>query len=87
MTDVLITSKIAGGRPGQILPLDARLQKHVDAGNARILPNSHDGWEGEQATEHARPQILQATGTSAEPAPLEHGDEGYADDDTFEELD
>lgn len=39
MTHVLILKKIAGYEAGRVVELTDRLQKHVDAGNAKVVPN------------------------------------------------
>lgn len=38
MTQIVVLQRFPGGKPGQILDLDARTQKQVDAGNAKLLP-------------------------------------------------
>lgn len=48
MTDVVILHRIPGHKPGAITELTERLQRHVDAGNARIIPNRHDAWVVEE---------------------------------------
>lgn len=62
MTDVIILHRIPGARAGEIRQLDERMQKHVAAGNARIIPNSHEGWNGSGSSEQKAPPILQAVG-------------------------
>lgn len=64
MTDVLILKRIAGHRAGQIVPLDERLQGHVKAGNARILPNEHAPWDGHE-TEQVPATVHHVTTTGA----------------------
>lgn len=46
MTDVVIIHNIAGHKAGEIVPLTARLEQHVAAGNAKIIPNEHAAWSG-----------------------------------------
>lgn len=78
MTDVLILHRIPGAKPGDILPLDNRLQKHIDAGNAKIIPDGHSGWKDTQP-ETAPVVALNAwsTGTADDEEP-----ESDADADT-----
>lgn len=45
MTDVIILKAIAGHTAGDITPLTDRLQKHVDAGNAKIVPRVREDIE------------------------------------------
>lgn len=47
MTDVLIINRVPGVPAGEIVPLDKRMQGHVKAGNAVVLPNTHEAWEDE----------------------------------------
>jgi hypothetical protein len=75
MTDVLILHRIPGGKPGQILPLTPRLQRHVEAGNAKILPNENPAF-GSVESEPAPIEIHNLTGTG-------HSD---ADDDLYDDY-
>lgn len=52
MTDVLILKRFAGHRPGQVVPLTDYLEKHIQAGNAKLLPN--------EAPEHVVPESRQS---------------------------
>lgn len=65
MTDVLILKRIPGHKPGAVVPLDARLQGHVDAGNAKILPNTHAAWSAPEPVRDSTPPTLNivTTGT------------------------
>lgn len=38
MTQIVVLQRFPGGKPGQILDLDARTEKQVKAGNAKLLP-------------------------------------------------
>lgn len=60
MTDVIILHRIPGARPGAILPLDERLERHVRAGNARVLPKADNG---PARVEAAAPQVLSGAST------------------------
>lgn len=91
MTDVLIDKKIAGHVKGSVVPLTPQLQKHVEAGNAIILPNSHEAWQGQENPEPTTPDVLtmQGTGHASDERTAEAGHEGplpeadaqaYADD-------
>lgn len=62
MTDVLILKRIPGHRRGDITPLTSRLEQHVKAGNAKILPNEHDAWNGDPAPEPANVQAAHVIG-------------------------
>lgn len=70
MTDVIVLKNIAGHRAGEIAKLDARLQKHVDAGNARILADS--------APAEPEPENWPPPSAVPEPAP-------WADDESDDE--
>ncbi len=82
MTDVLILKRIPGHREGEIVPLTPRLQNHVDAGNAKVVPNAHPAWEPEPVIEHQRP-LLQAVKAAPvdEDEPSEEDDAGSEDSD------
>lgn len=88
MTDVLILHRIPGLRPGQIVPLDDRLQKHVDAGNAKVLPNSHEAWNGagDDGVEPQAPPVLQVSAMQADPE-LEAELDAIEDEDSDSEGD
>lgn len=77
MTDVLIINKVPGVPAGEIVPLTDRLRKHVKAGNAKVLPNAHQAWEDEPASEP--PALgMHGTGTSGD---VEVDDEDAATDE------
>lgn len=63
MTDVLILHRIPGHKPGDVVPLDARLQNHVDAGNAKILPNAHQAWAAPEQPRDSTPPTLNIVST------------------------
>ncbi len=86
MTDVLILKRIPGHREGEIVPLTPRLQNHVDAGNAKVVPNAHPAWEPEPVIEHQRP-LLQAVKAAPvdEDEPSEDEDEPSEEDDAGSE--
>jgi hypothetical protein len=63
MTDVLILHRIPGNKPGDVVPLTDRLQKHVDAGNAKIIPNRHDAWRAEEVARDSQPPALNLVST------------------------
>lgn len=74
MTDVLITKRIPGASPGDVLPLDDRMRDHVTAGNAEILPNEHGAWSGDPVEPAVEAGVHELFGT------------GNLDDLTDEEL-
>lgn len=76
MTDVIVLKNIAGHRAGEIAKLDARLQKHVDAGNARILADA-------PAEAEPEPEKWPPPSAVPEPAPwaIESGDEDTSEED------
>lgn len=63
MTDVLILHRIPGLKAGAVVPLTPRLQQHVDAGNAKIIPNTHDAWAGDAPERDSTPPALNVVGT------------------------
>lgn len=75
MTDVLILHRIPGHKPGDVVPLDARLQNHVDAGNAKILPNAHGSWSAPEPVRDSTPPTLNLVSTGTI-------DDADIDDDT-----
>lgn len=80
MTDVLALTNIPGLPKGSIAAHDARLAKHVAAGNAVVLPNDHESWEGEP--EPLAPQIHQ---TATSDSTFENDFAGAFDDDEIDE--
>lgn len=72
MTDVLIIKRIPGHRRGEIVPRSERLEQHIRAGNAKILPNEHDAWNGEPQAEVSAPQVSQVIGNVSHDAPADH---------------
>lgn len=62
MTDVLILKRIPGHRRGEIVPRSARLEQHIKAGNAKILPNEHEAWNGAPHSEPVKPVVPSVVG-------------------------
>jgi hypothetical protein len=63
MTDVLILKRIPGLKPGQVVPLTARLEQHVAAGNAKIIPNEHGEYAAPPEPRDSQPPVLHMVGT------------------------
>lgn len=68
MTEVLILHRIPGARVGAIVPLDERMEQHVAAGNAKILPNAHEPWNDDERPEPQAPPVHLSTSTGSAPA-------------------
>lgn len=82
MTDVLILHRIPGAKPGDILPLTDRLKRHLEAGNAKLIPNGHEAWTAEpQEHPPVEPLRMESTGTIDDEA-----DEDTVDEDEDEDA-
>jgi hypothetical protein len=85
MTDVLILKRIPGHRRGDITPKTARMEQHIKAGNAKILPNAHEAWNGDQSPEPTKLQASHVIGN--EPLDHEHVPDPTDELGSDEELD
>lgn len=80
MTDVIVLHKIPGARRGQIVPLDERLENHVKAGNAAVLPGENDAFGDHEVDKDPAP-VLQGASTGSYDTDAKYG----YDEDTIEE--
>jgi hypothetical protein len=80
MTDVLILHRIPGLKPGQVVPLTPRLEQHVAAGNAKIIPNAHGEYEAPAEPRDSQAPVLHMVGTGT-------AQDADADDDTDDAWD
>lgn len=80
MTDVLILHRFRGLRPGSTMPYDESFDRHVKAGNAKVLP-SGDRY-GDAATEEPPVPVLTGASTGVG-AVVPNGDQ----DELFSEFD
>lgn len=74
MTEVVILHRIPGHEAGEITELTPRLEQHVLAGNARIIPAPHDAWSGEEAQLPPQASPLQLVTSQDVAASDDHGD-------------
>lgn len=80
MTDVLIIKHIPGASPGDVRPLDERMERHVRAGNATLLPDAPA--ETEAVVEHREPEaVLQGASTGSWDGEEDAELEGAADEE------
>jgi hypothetical protein len=85
MTDVLILKRIPGHRRGDITPLTSRMEQHIKAGNAKILPNAHEAWNGD--SQESSPGLAASQVIGNEPADHDHVPDPTDDLGSDEELD
>lgn len=72
MTDVIILRAIPGHAKGAVTPLTERLRKHVESGNAALLPGRHDHYgEQSEAPAQVRPILTQITGDDRRDEPVQ----------------
>lgn len=83
MTKVVALQNIPGLKAGKTGELTPQRQKHVDAGNARLLPGEHEAWGDALAEPAPEPVTIHTTSTTPVPQPV--GDDVEAD--VFDDAD
>lgn len=81
MTDVVILQRIPGHKPGDVVPLTPRLDKHVEAGNAKIIPNRHDAFAAPEQPRDSTVPPLHAVGTGSLADAADDVDDDTEDED------
>ena len=82
MTKVVALQNIPGLKAGQTGELTPQRQKHVDAGNARLLPGEHEAWGDALAEPAPEPITIHTTSTTNGAQP----DVDEVEDDVFEDA-
>lgn len=81
MTDVVILQRIPGHKPGDVVPMTPRLEQHVAAGNAKIIPNRHDAFSAPEQPRDSTIPALHAIGTGSVDDLADDDEDSYDDED------
>lgn len=79
MSMVVALVNIPGLKAGKIGEMTEQRRKHVDAGNAAVIPGEHAEWEGAPPSAPVEPITIHTTG-SVDDAPADEGEPEYQED-------